>query len=115
MLGSRRPIDRPAALSRNLLQIGVGIDTDGVLRHFQHGLIVYRVAQGHIYWLANAMANCRAPYSTSQLLVEETAQRSHPCAARRRVNSCISGKTRRLTTSEKNSLAARRRNRQQTP
>ena len=61
------------------------------------------------------MPNCLAACSTSQLLVEETAQRVHPCAASRRVNSCISGKTRGVTTSVKNSLAARRNSRQETP
>ena len=115
LFGSRRPIDRPSALSRNLLQIRIGIDADGMLRHLQHGLIVHRVAhkphrsagrcarespplsvrrsapESGDRWRSRpptarrppargwrAMPNCAAPYSTSQLLVDETAQRVAP-------------------------------------
>ena len=56
---------------------------------------------------SRAMPKRSAPASTTQWLVEETAQISHPCEAKRWVSSCISGNTRWLTISSKNSFAAR--------
>src|ERR1019366_6825511 len=55
----QRLVDRPAALARNLLQAGVGIDRERVRSDLQHGEVVDRVTENGVDLASDQFLNGR--------------------------------------------------------